>query len=357
MSQRPRLAGDGLLRLPETVGYSQEDFLRGRLSRDAVDPFDWTRDRLLLAESFARLDLTQRRVAQDWFESHGVVDAFDFVGPSAAIPDGDWLEGHADEFADHAGDIAAEQANVIWHLATLGRLSEQRDAKAWVPDWGRLVVRGPDGAMVVGGPDAGSALVSPGTIEVLRRQDHPEPRVRHELDEAERLLRATEGWPVVSVGDRGWWTSWDRRDEAAGDGLPDLPSDKAKVLGTSRELTVALERLLIAPYVARAVERRFDIALEPQEVDGRTRQVLVPREERVWRSILAPIYLQLFEALRRISEGEPGAAVCRECGRPFLVLDARRRFFCNARERFRNAQRERRRRLREDSAVDEEPVG
>ncbi len=30
---------------------------------------------------------------------------------------------------------------------------------------------------------------------------------------------------------------------------------------------------------------------------------------------------------------------------PFLVLDARRRFFCNDRERFRHAQRERRRRL------------
>jgi hypothetical protein len=73
--------------------------------------------------------------------------------------------------------------------------------------------------------------------------------------------------------------------------------------------------------------------------------VLAPREERLWQSILAPIYLQLFEALRRITEGEPGAAICRECGRPFLILDARRRFFCNDRERFRFSQRERRRRL------------
>ncbi len=59
----------------------------------------------------------------------------------------------------------------------------------------------------------------------------------------------------------------------------------------------------------------------------------------------SPIYLQLFEALRRISEGEPGAATCRECGQPFLVLDARRRFFCNDRERYRFTQRQRRLRI------------
>jgi hypothetical protein len=76
--------------------------------------------------------------------------------------------------------------------------------------------------------------------------------------------------------------------------------------------------------------------------------------------VLAPIYLQLFEALRRITEGEPGAAICRECGRPFLVLDARRRFFCNERERTRWAQRDRRRRLgqlRDDEPDDEEDFG
>ena len=78
--------------------------------------------------------------------------------------------------------------------------------------------------------------------------------------------------------------------------------------------------------------------------------MLVPREERIWQSVFAPIYLQLFEALRRITEGEMGAAICRECDRPFVVLDARRRFFCNDRERYRHAQRERRRRLRGEGA-------
>ncbi len=36
----------------------------------------------------------------------------------------------------------------------------------------------------------------------------------------------------------------------------------------------------------------------------------------IWGSILAPIYLQLLEGLRRVSEGKPGATWCRECGQP-----------------------------------------
>jgi hypothetical protein len=66
---------------------------------------------------------------------------------------------------------------------------------------------------------------------------------------------------------------------------------------------------------------------------------------RHWRSLLAPVYLQLFEAVRRVSEGKSGAALCRECGQPFLTLDARRTSFCNDRERFRFSQRSRRERL------------
>jgi len=60
----------------------------------------------------------------------------------------------------------------------------------------------------------------------------------------------------------------------------------------------------------------------------------------------------LFESLRRISEGLPGAAVCRECGQPFLIIDARRRHFCNDRDRYRFTQRERRRRLAGGAARD-----
>jgi hypothetical protein len=55
--------------------------------------------------------------------------------------------------------------------------------------------------------------------------------------------------------------------------------------------------------------------------------------------------LQLLEGLRRVAQGQCGAGLCRECGQPFLNLDARRSSFCVDRERFRFSQRERRKRL------------
>jgi hypothetical protein len=75
-------------------------------------------------------------------------------------------------------------------------------------------------------------------------------------------------------------------------------------------------------------------------------------EIRSWESVLAPIYLQLLEALLRVSDGQSGAAFCRECGQPFLTLDARRSAFCNDRERFRFTQRERRKRLKTITIVE-----
>jgi hypothetical protein len=75
------------------------------------------------------------------------------------------------------------------------------------------------------------------------------------------------------------------------------------------------------------------------------RSPLTVHERRWWSSLLAPVYLQLLEGLRRVTEGHSGAAICHECGQPFLTLDARRSSFCNDRERFRFTQRERRKRL------------
>ncbi len=347
MSQRPRLAGDGRLLVPSKVAFDHHGFLHGRLSDRSIDPFDWTEDRLLLAESFARLDLADRAAAKSWFVQHGVIDGAAFVGPPAQVISDNWLpERTPEELADHRRDIEIEQANVHWHLATLSRLSEQRSTREWDPAWGQLIVHGPAGDLIVGGPDAGAKLLLPTTINLLRRDFANDPVRQREADEAERLRAATAGWPVVRVGEFMWYDSWERDDVGPDGPLPGDPREKAKVLGSTWDLAVALERLLIAPYVARAVERRFTMTFGPQDVNGSTRPVLVPREERVWQSILAPIYLQLFEALRRITEGEPGAAICRECDRPFLVLDARRRFYCNAREQFRHSKREQRRRLR-----------
>jgi hypothetical protein len=70
-----------------------------------------------------------------------------------------------------------------------------------------------------------------------------------------------------------------------------------------------------------------------------------PAQRRWWSSLLAPVYLQLLEGLRRVTEGQRGAGLCRERGQPFLTLDARRSSFCTDRERFRFSQRERRKRL------------
>ena len=91
MSQRPRLAGDGRLTLPSKVAFDHEGFIRGRFSDTSVDPFDWTAERLLLAESFARLDLEDRRTVKAWWVANGALDPFDFMGGDAEVPD-EWGE-------------------------------------------------------------------------------------------------------------------------------------------------------------------------------------------------------------------------------------------------------------------------
>jgi hypothetical protein len=76
-----------------------------------------------------------------------------------------------------------------------------------------------------------------------------------------------------------------------------------------------------------------------------------PIPTRRWRSVLAPIYLQLLEGLRRVTEGQRAAGFCRECGLPFLTLDARRSSFCTDRDRFRFSQRARRKRVDAERAA------
>jgi len=349
MSHRPRLAGDGRLRVPEKVVYDQDDFVHVHLSDDVSDPFEWTGDRLLLSESFVRTDFRDKRAARLWLHRHGAVDRLGVVGRTANSLDFFGKpEPPSGEIWEHVVDVEAEQANVRWHLTTLERLSTHREDRAWDPSWGHVVIDGPDGDLVVGGPDAGAELMHPLVVDSLRRDPTLSRELRQRMDEQTRLHAATGDWPTVAVGETGWVGYWRGASGDHGVHLPEDARRKARVLGTTWDETVELASLLIEPYVAEAVERRFAIAREPRETHIGERAVLVPREERTWRSILPPIYLQLFEAVRRITEGEPGAATCRECGRPFLVLDARRRFFCNDKERTRFTQRERRRRLQDD---------
>jgi hypothetical protein len=336
------LAGDGRLTLPSKVAFDNQGFIRGRFSKTTVDPFDWTAERLLLAESFARLDLTDRRAVKAWWVTNGALDRHGFTYGDASMPE-DWPN-HPPEgaFAESLGEAAKEQANLGWHLATLVRLSDHRDDKTWDVAWGELVVFGPVGIYLVGGQQAGAEIWTPVKLDFIRQ--HPELSPYPSAVDEQHALRSEVAFrPFVTVPISAWEEYWG--DVKPGGPEIELPNGVVAMatLGSTWDSALDLERRLIEPYVALAVERRFSIDRQPRPEDGRN--VLVPRESREWRSALAPIYLQLFESLRRISEGEPGAAVCRECSQPFLVLDARRRFFCNDRERFRFSQRGRRRRL------------
>ena len=115
-------------------------------------------------------------------------------------------------------------------------------------------------------------------------------------------------------------------------------------VGMLRTQSGEIARRLLEPYIQKASVT----SLELGAVDGAVGSDVAPFEvveRRDWRSALIPIHLQLLEAYRRVAEGLPGAASCRECGNPILALDPRRTAFCNDRERFRFAQRERRKRL------------
>jgi hypothetical protein len=344
MSQRPRLAGDGRLTLPSKVAVGHDGFIHGRFSKTTVDPFDWTPERLLLAESFARLDLSDRRALRAWWVSHGTLDPFDFFGGDAEAPKDDWAVERPDgAFAEHRKEVVDEQGNVRWHLTTLVHLSEHRDDKSWDAAWGELILGGPEMSYLVGGHQAGVEVWSPYALDMARRYPEDSPERLRSLDKQLALLPEVARRATVTVRPSSYYGYLDDVPILAPEVGPGAGAEDYRTLGSTWDSALGLERRLMEPYVAHAVERRFSIGLQRRPADGRS--VFVAREAREWHSVLAPIYLQLFESLRRISEGEPGAAVCRECGQPFLVLDARRRFFCNDRERFRFAQRERRRRL------------
>ena len=116
------------------------------------------------------------------------------------------------------------------------------------------------------------------------------------------------------------------------------------MVGRDRTGLLEVARRLLEPYVRQTTVT--GLALGPLEAgDGPAAAPFEVIEERVWRSALLPIHLQLLEAYRRVTEGAPGAVRCRECGHPILALDPRRTAFCNDRERFRFSQRERRKRL------------
>lgn len=350
MSHRPRVAGDGSLLMPDQVSYERSAY-RAELSPRSRDPFGWTTDRLLLAEAFARLDLRDPTACRDWFEANGMVDAYWLTGINTDIGRFGPVPAMGSSVADHELAVASEQRSVAWHLGLLGLLSETRASKEWDPAWGRVVLDGAAEGLIIGGPHAGQHVSSAVSWETDRLQWAGTPEHRGYLQEQVPLHAATEGWSRAVLYDSLWRDPRPTAPDGRGFSAVREVARRADVLGTTWHETLELLRLTIEPRVQRAVQLDFTTRFVAQQVDGAEWQVLEGLEVRTWRSILHPIYLQLFEALRRISEGRPGATVCRECGRTILILDERRQLFCNDRERYRYAARERRRRMAGRSAA------
>lgn len=394
MSSRPRFAGDGRLRRPAWVSILRVRGTEGDAG-DVIgehggfwDPFGRTDDGLFLAETFARADLERPRKAQAWYRTHAVVDLAHVFPDDARVEPPDDPTGD-EPFHDGRDDILDQQRNVRWHLESLAHLSAERESAqpsragwtphdGWDPRWVQPALRAPRGDVVwLGGTSSFEAHITADMQRYPRFEDVPR---RGALDDygLGRITPAqfTEQWwptahaawqrivreqiPILWMPSLGWdeqWEAYWQEDEAPHGRRPwgRLSADWHGLL--------ELERRLLEPYVRRAAEREVwvsrRVASREPAPDGSGYLMswegrIGVNERRIWRSLLAPVYLQLLEALVRISEGHSGAAECRECGQPFLTLDARRSSFCNDRERHRYTQRSRRRRL---TAASQPPRG
>ena len=387
MSLRPRLAGNGRLRRPERVSILRTEQRRGSVG-DIVgelykepeqDVFERTSEGLLLAEAFARFDFSRPRKAHQWYMTHGVLDLASLFPDDVPARTRKKTPTDSDPFHDTLDEVLEQQRNVRWHLLSLGRLSLARDEaepprtdwqphEGWDPSWSQPALQGPDGIVLwLGAP---ADLVPYITVEMQRfaRYEDAERREspRKSDPEGTALLRRTqERWsqahaawqkivaedvPVLWVPRSGWEGHWAEYEILNTSGHGRRPWGR---LSADWHGLLELQRRLMEPYVHKAAEHDIEIVRDgswrrPPLGGGRNLEwgrPLLVNERRWWRSLLAPVYLQLLEGLRRISEGKAGAAFCRECGQPFLVLDARRSTYCNDRERFRYAQRQRRQRL------------
>lgn len=384
MSARPRLGGDGRLRWLNWVSVSRTGEIRGTFAASGKDPFERTDEDVLLAEAFARFDFTRPRKAQQWFLRHGVVDLA-WMFPEVYRPSR-WAAS-VDGFGELVSDVLDQQRSVRWHVQSLARLSTERHRvgkrrldrgphEGWDPKWADVAIRAPDGNVVWFG--AQSRDEGQITVEMQRYARYRDVPNRKRLSDDELMGRSpdefTEEWwpaahaawkriqseqiPVLWFPDRQLFEDWPF-DMPTIDAGYDVSSLRG--VGTDWHGLFEVERRLLRPYVRRAAEHHLEILATPPPAPPGERELrgelwygrLVATQKRWWRSLLAPGYLQLYEALVRISEGRPGAAFCRECGQPFLILDARRSAFCNDKERARWFQRERRRRLAGPPAIRE----
>ncbi len=358
--------------------FAAKDDILGELADAGYDPFERVASGLLLAEEFARVDLTHRKTARDWYQEHGVLDLGHFFP-------GDGFESHYwppedESFHDAPPNVLQQQTNVRWHLMALARLSDERERadpprpgwqphEGWDPAWAQPALLDPTGGVLwLGGSSNFESRIAPLMQHYARFEDVVKGGSLSEYNLAGVTRKQfTERWwptahaawqritreniPVLWIPITGWYGAWADYDVELGP-----PSGRSNTGRLSADWwgLIELERRLLEPYVRRAAEyqveiRRagFDRDLTPkgESFTDRFPGPLVVHERRWWSSLLAPVYLQLLEGLRRVTEGQRGAAFCRECGQPFLTLDARRSSFCTDRERYRFSQRDRRRRL------------
>lgn len=381
MSLRPRFAGEGRLEIPEWVTIARSGrnagHVRGGFVSAEIDPFERDADGLLLAEAFARFDFSRPRKSRDWFLAHGAVNLGSLF-PDDTLGGEELIEGFQ-WFDDPPEEIAEQQRIVSWHLTSLARLTEHRDRaqppapdwrahEGWDRRWSMAILEAHDEALWIGAPSSARGRITSEMQRYARFGDVPGRRdlEDYNLEGMSRRYFVEEWWPQaheawvriiaeglprLGVPRSGWSEYWQDYDF---DSLPPRGRYRYGRLSTDWHGLLELQRRLIEPYVQRAAAFVVEVDRDsrgwlnpgpsglPEEVHH---PELVIREHRRWRSILAPIYLQLLEALRRVSEGKPGAVRCKECGQPFLTLDARRSTFCTDRERLRYVQRDRRERL------------
>jgi hypothetical protein len=328
LMMRPRYAGDGVLLPARDVSVTYADGPTGRAflagDRDVPwipDPFGRVSgSEVLLAEDFARTDLSSPESCAAWYLKHGALALEDFW------PDEDWPmrapQTGGRFFRDPHDVVLAIQRAVQWHLATIVRLSQA--AAVFDAEWVHVLVESPRGAIEVTSLRKGDPL----RFAPAAQPDRDLPGI----------------W-IPSAP----WSEFERlaiRGRQADTG--------PRRLLANREGVLELRRRVLEPWL-RAAGRSF-----PQlHYERSARETLALQTHHIWSSVLGPITMQLVEGLLRASEGRLGGATCRECGRPLLALDARRVAFCTDLERNRYDQRlhQRRKRGSAPTGAKRGPVG
>jgi len=245
-------------------------------------------------------------------------------------------------FHDAQVDVLQQQENVRWHLLSLARLSDHladgaqprsgwTPAEGWDPRWVQPVIRAPSELVWLGGstnyethirPLMQRAALPEGVFKETLLSEHTLPHGMSpaQFEEWWRQARSAyekiiaEGVAMLWVPASDWDYEWSEYDIELG-----WPSGRSPTGRLSSDWwgLVELERRLLAAYVRRAAEYQIEIRRAGYERDL-TREgesfadhfpaPLIVHERRWWGSLLAPVYLQLLDGLRRVTEGQRGAA-------------------------------------------------